>query len=226
MVNQCGNRSKKIEHQNYRDKKHARIDNECSLCGKRFKNIQSHSRHCGKQKRFGCKHCPYRTKYKHALSGHIDSKHRNAVSDFKCRKCGRSCLSYIAALRHEQFCGEEKRLGCAHCLYVSKYRHNLLSHLVSQHSETKSYFECGKCGNRYQSLDGIKRHEVCCGEENRFGCAHCLYSTKDRRNLLQHLGNKHTTTEFICGKCEKRYQSAQTLKRHKKSCDKVEIHCM
>lgn len=60
-------------------------------------------------------------------------------------------------------------------------------------------FACSRCNKWYQSKRSLHRHlKYECGVNNGFNCPYCNRTTKQRYNLLVHVGklHPHYLTEF------------------------------
>ncbi|KAF2892503.1 hypothetical protein ILUMI_13667 [Ignelater luminosus] len=58
---------------------------------------------------------------------------------------------------------------------------------------------CHKCGRSFTRLDNLQRHvKYICGVAPQFQCSVCLYSTKHKYVLMQHLKKKHNYVVVSC----------------------------
>lgn len=60
------------------------------------------------------------------------------------------------------------------------------------HTNDKAY-QCDKCQRMYKRRQGLAQHlRYECGKEPQFACLQCVYKTKRKENLKQHMIKKHT----------------------------------
>lgn len=58
---------------------------------------------------------------------------------------------------------------------------------------TNKGYQCDKCQKMYKRRKGLAQHQKYeCGKEPQFGCSYCVFKTKRKENLKQHMVKKHT----------------------------------
>lgn len=63
---------------------------------------------------------------------------------------------------------------------------------VSDLPGMRHVLECNKCHKTYSSPHTLRRHvRLECGQEPRFLCPYCPHRTKQRYNLMLHIGRTH-----------------------------------
>ncbi|KAL1469257.1 hypothetical protein MTO96_004966 [Rhipicephalus appendiculatus] len=82
------------------------------------------------------------------------------------------------------------------------------------HAQARSH-ECATCGQRFNNLSNLLRHEKLHSSDSRpHVCPHCgkCYARKDYLNV--HLATHKEERQYKCGKCERAFSDRRNLKRH------------
>ncbi|XP_073522943.1 zinc finger protein 462 isoform X3 [Phyllobates terribilis] len=159
----------------------------CEFCDFSSGYIQSIRRHYrdkhGGKKLFKCKECSFYTCYKSAFTMHVEAGHST--------------------------CPEEgpKDLRCPLCLYHTKYKHNMIDHIVLHREErvvpievcrsklSKQLqgvvFRCDKCTFTCSSDDSLQQHIEKHNELKPYKCQLCYYQAKLNEELDSHLREEH-----------------------------------
>ncbi|XP_077105434.1 zinc finger protein 462 isoform X1 [Ranitomeya variabilis] len=159
----------------------------CEFCDFSSGYIQSIRRHYrdkhGGKKLFKCKDCSFYTCYKSAFTMHVESGHSTSPEE------------------------GPKDLRCPLCLYHTKYKHNMIDHIVLHREErvvpievcrsklSKQLqgvvFRCDKCTFTCSSDDSLQQHIEKHNELKPYKCQLCYYQTKLTEELDSHLREEH-----------------------------------
>lgn len=159
----------------------------CEFCEFSSGYIQSIRRHYrdkhGGKKLFKCKDCSFYTGFKSAFTMHVDAGH--------------------SAVPEEG----PKDLRCPLCLYHTKYKRNMIDHIVLHREERvvpievcrsklSKYlqgvvFRCDKCTFTCSSDESLQQHIEKHNELKPYKCQLCYYETKHTEELDIHLRDEH-----------------------------------
>ncbi|XP_053558586.1 zinc finger protein 462 [Bombina bombina] len=159
----------------------------CEFCEFSSGYIQSIRRHYrdkhGGKKLFKCKECSFYTCFKSAFTMHVEAGH--------------------SIVREEG----PKDLRCPLCLYHTKYKHNMIDHIVLHREErvvpievcrsklSKQLqgvvFRCDKCTFTCSSDENLQQHIEKHNELKPYKCQLCYYETKQSEELDGHLREEH-----------------------------------
>ncbi|XP_073492237.1 zinc finger protein 462 isoform X1 [Aquarana catesbeiana] len=160
---------------------------KCEFCDFSSGYIQSIRRHYrdkhGGKKLFKCKDCNYYTCYKSAFTMHVDAGHSSVPQE------------------------GPKDLRCPLCLYHTKYKHNMIDHIVLHREErvvpievcrsklSKQLegvvFRCDKCTFTCSSDENLQQHIEKHNELRPYKCQLCYYEAKQNEELNSHLTEEH-----------------------------------
>ncbi|KAG8259253.1 hypothetical protein J6590_014722 [Homalodisca vitripennis] len=125
---------------------------ECTTCHRAYKykgGLLQHLRlECGKEPRFCCCYCGYRSKHKSSLKRHVYKIHTDLPWETKviiptdvpgkpyaCEACGRSYRWLDSLNRHKRLeCGKPPQFPCSFCSYRGRQKVHLLQHVYKKHS--------------------------------------------------------------------------------------------
>ncbi|XP_070598499.1 zinc finger protein 462 isoform X17 [Erythrolamprus reginae] len=159
----------------------------CEFCEFTSGYIQSIRRHYrdkhGGKKLFKCKDCSFYTGFKSAFTMHVEAGH--------------------SAVPEEG----PKDLHCPLCLYHTKYKRNMIDHIVLHREERvvpievcrsklSKYlqgivFRCDKCTFTCSSDESLQQHIEKHNELRPYKCQLCYYETKHTDELDAHLRDEH-----------------------------------
>ncbi|XP_077201480.1 zinc finger protein 462 isoform X6 [Paroedura picta] len=159
----------------------------CEFCEFSSGYIQSIRRHYrdkhGGKKLFKCKDCSFYTGFKSAFTMHVEAGH--------------------SAVPEEG----PKDLRCPLCLYHTKYKRNMIDHIVLHREERvvpievcrsklSKYlqgivFRCDKCTFTCSSDESLQQHIEKHNELRPYKCQLCYYETKHTEELDAHLRDEH-----------------------------------
>ncbi|XP_075682280.1 zinc finger protein 462 isoform X2 [Rhinoderma darwinii] len=159
----------------------------CEFCDFSSGYIQSIRRHYrdkhGGKKLFKCKDCTFYTCFKSAFTMHVEAGH--------------------SAIPEEG----PKELRCPLCLYHTKYKHNMIDHIVLHREErvvpievcrsklSKQLqgvvFRCDKCTFTCSSDESLQLHIEKHNELKPYKCQLCYHETKLNEELDSHLREEH-----------------------------------
>ncbi|XP_068095371.1 zinc finger protein 462 [Hyperolius riggenbachi] len=160
---------------------------KCEFCDFASGYIQSIRRHYrdkhGGKKLFKCKDCFFYTSFKSAFTMHLEAGHSTVQQE------------------------GPKDLRCPLCLYHTKYKHNMIDHIVLHREErvvpievcrsklSKQLqgvvFRCDKCTFTCSSDENLQQHIEKHNEVRPYKCQLCYYETKQNEELDNHLREEH-----------------------------------
>ncbi|XP_074850728.1 zinc finger protein 462 isoform X3 [Carettochelys insculpta] len=159
----------------------------CEFCEFSSGYIQSIRRHYrdkhGGKKLFKCKDCSFYTGFKSAFTMHVDAGHSVVPEE------------------------GPKDLRCPLCLYHTKYKRNMIDHIVLHREERvvpievcrsklSKYlqgvvFRCDKCTFTCSSDESLQQHIEKHNELKPYKCQLCYFETKHTEELDAHLRDEH-----------------------------------
>ncbi|XP_069096049.1 zinc finger protein 462 isoform X2 [Pleurodeles waltl] len=159
----------------------------CEFCDFSSGYIQSIRRHYrdkhGGKKLFKCKDCPFYTAFKSAFTMHVDAGHSSTPEE------------------------GPKDLRCPLCLYHTKYKRNMIDHIVLHREERVVpievcrsklskhlqgvVFRCDKCTFTCSSDENLQQHIEKHNELRPYKCQLCYYDSKESEELDDHLRDEH-----------------------------------
>ncbi|XP_040434537.1 zinc finger protein 462-like isoform X2 [Falco naumanni] len=159
----------------------------CEFCDFSSGYIQSIRRHYrdkhGGKKLFKCKDCSFYTGFKSAFTMHVEAGHLAVPEE------------------------GPKDLRCPLCLYHTKYKRNMIDHIVLHREERvvpievcrsklSKYlqgvvFRCDKCTFTCSSDESLQQHIEKHNELKPYKCQLCYYETKHTEELGTHLRDEH-----------------------------------
>ncbi|XP_064495180.1 zinc finger protein 462-like isoform X2 [Pseudopipra pipra] len=162
----------------------------CEFCEFSSGYIQSIRRHYrdkhGGKKLFKCKDCSFYTGFKSAFTMHVEAGHSADPEE------------------------GPKELHCPLCLYHTKYKRNMIDHIVLHREERvvpievcrsklSKYlqgvvFRCDKCTFTCSTDESLQQHIEKHNELKPYKCQLCYYETKYTEELDTHLRDEHKVT--------------------------------
>ncbi|KAG8242404.1 hypothetical protein J6590_066907 [Homalodisca vitripennis] len=168
-------------------------DAVCSICEKRFSNVQN-------------------------LKQHMET---HDATDCLCDICGKSIKGKSAMKRHMQY--EHSRSGtfvCKSCNEQFDMEVKLMRHRKKVHSKRAIPLPvfCEMCGKEYKSKAILKNHRLTHFDEKPFECEICGASFKQQSTLNTHRRVHNSEGKFRCNNCEMTFKWKHVYARHAKKC--------
>ncbi|XP_029460754.1 zinc finger protein 462 isoform X2 [Rhinatrema bivittatum] len=159
-----------------------------------------------------CEFCEFSSGYIQSIRRHYRDKH-GGKKLFKCKDCSfYTCFKSVFTMHVEA--GHSvipvegpKDLRCPLCLYHTKYKHNMIDHIVLHREERVVpievcrsklsrhlqgvVFRCDKCTFTCSSDDSLQQHIEKHNELKPYKCQLCYYETKQTEELDNHLRDEH-----------------------------------
>lgn len=138
-----------------------------------------------------------------------------------------------------------RKWSCSQCLYVTKWRSDLLRH---QRRHSGQRFCCSQCTNKYTTKSALRSHigithnnplvcQICCktflskqglyehlkvhAGEGRYTCDICQKQFRTKAHLNGHWNKHRAYKPYQCSQCERCYTYKVSLQAHQKKCSKV-----
>ncbi|RZF39474.1 hypothetical protein LSTR_LSTR000995 [Laodelphax striatellus] len=177
----------------------------CAKCGIRtYKDKSSLLRHltyeCGVEPQFSCAYCPHRGDFFPTIPEGIGDSRR-----FECSRCGKRYTWNSGLVQHLRYeCGIDPKFPCPYCPYRSRRNSDLKVHigkkhlmstlntLVDQSAALANRFGCAQCGKTYKNKCTLVRHLNECGLEPTLACSYCSYRCHRKFNLTTHINLMHS----------------------------------
>ncbi|XP_074933627.1 zinc finger protein 462-like isoform X1 [Phalacrocorax aristotelis] len=159
-----------------------------------------------------CEFCEFSSGYIQSIRRHYRDKH-GGKKLFKCKDCSfytgfKSAFTMHVEAGHSAFPEEgPKDLRCPLCLYHTKYKSNMVDHIVLHREERvvpievcrsklSKYlqgvvFRCDKCTFTCSSGESLQQHIEKHNELTPYKCQLCYYETKHTEELDTHLRDEH-----------------------------------
>ena len=102
-----------------------------------------------------------------------------------------------------------------------KTNNKILANSTKNKTVPKGKFECEKCDYKTVRSHNLKAHILAIHEGARFHCNQCNFTASAQSNVITHTKLKHTNHPgYKCEICEKKFQSNNVLKIHKRNIHK------
>ncbi|XP_029134442.2 gastrula zinc finger protein XlCGF57.1 [Labrus bergylta] len=187
---------------------------KCPICGKRYPQKISLTKHMKRHSEgtcFSCSVCKKSFPWRGELVRHM--RIHTGEKPFSCSACGIRFSQRIHLTSHLRVHTGEKPFTCSVCQTSFSIRKNLGIHMRI-HTGQKP-FGCSVCGKRFARRGGLTRHSTVHTGEKAFSCSFCgerfAHLVTLKRHLTVHTGEK----AFSCNVCGKRFARLQYLKKHK-----------
>ena len=169
------------------------------------KQIRSHS----------CEKCVYKSKFKHNIKRHIESKHSDEIGH-KCKSCGRCFSSENDLNVHRETLHQDTHF-CEMCGRNFTSKAGLKYHTKHQHLNKVGKHTCNVCGKKFEEVGHFRGHVAAHTGILPYKCAKCQKEFAYKSNFQRHVkscsnGNSGAT----CDICHVKLSSSDALKEHKR----------
>ncbi|XP_052891941.1 zinc finger protein 436-like [Anopheles moucheti] len=174
---------------------------KCRTCDKRFttygsRRLHEDLKHGKHDATFRCDVCQKELPSRRSLQYH--RKHHECPDSLRCKICQRTLSSTYEVKLHMRTHTGEKPNRCIFCDVSFNRKSNLTEHVRRCHSQERPFI-CEKCGKRFTTHLGLKKHAV-------------LHSLGQRKSLKV----TRLTKEFHCAECDKRFETSIQYHSHKR----------
>nr|XP_056711448.1 PR domain zinc finger protein 5 isoform X2 [Euleptes europaea] len=170
-----------------------------------------------------CPNCESSFASQEILAEHLQTLHQkpSEEKEFKCRNCGKKFPVKQALQRHVLQCTENVDPGehlrsfqCSVCSTPFSSESSYEQHKEACRGDARFVCKADSCGKRFKSKDALKKHKenVHTGNSRkRMMCSVCSKRCSSAANLQEH---RKVHEIFECQECDKKFISANQLKRH------------
>ena len=161
-----------------------------------------------KIRKFRCKLCNKILNSRREANEHHKANHGKCY----CNICGKACNTPSTLERHMYVHSESKPHVCRTCGEAFTFEGEWKQHRF-KHRRIAA-FPCNHCIKRFMREGELVKHQKV-HENKDYNCDQCTYTSKDPRNLKQHL-KKHTDDlPYMCIKCNNCFKYWTQKDRHK-----------
>lgn len=172
---------------------------ECSLCGKKLRNVNlgHHMRHVHTTERnFSCSQCKMSFKTKECLKSHI----RTHEKKFECPKCNKKFANKPFLVEHLNWHENPDEFTCKLCKKTFAQKYCLKAHIkLHDNGHNFEKLTCTKCSYGTDSKENFEKHmqKHLRQEENEklkqgwLQCEQCPMKLKNKIKLATHYWKKH-----------------------------------
>lgn len=170
-----------------------------------------------KVRRFKCKWCFFEASTARMLHEHSDGEH-SVRTLHSCAQCGYKTVWKSALQRHVlTLHSQERSYVCGECSSRFEDEHDLLRHRGRVHGLSSGNGVCGYCGKVFQKRSQLKAHERMT-HRNQFPCGECSSSFASRVGLSYHRLRIHVKDKSMaCPLCQKTFVRRCDVQRHVKA---------
>lgn len=116
-----------------------------------------------------------------------------------CFICSKRFKNQSSLYNHLLYvCGAENKFKCSYCAYSCKRQRDLDVHIVHRHLKPKDAVgthRCTQCDKTYHHRKHLLRHlRDECGVEPKFECPFCVYRSKHKIHMNEHIKRVHKAT--------------------------------
>ena len=196
---------------------------KCDICERMSTskgNIKTHMKrvHQKETRRFRCELCGGMFHQLCALKYHVREVHVETAERLGCNKCEKEFKTRTKLSMHVNMVHERtSEVKCQECEKVFRSPRNLRMHANTVHLKLRNH-KCPECGNVFSQTGALKTHLTHIhkiGEQPRFTCNYCEWSTGYKFTLEQHISSVHLRERNSkCMHCEKAFANKYRLKEH------------
>ena len=167
------------------------------------KQIRSHS----------CEKCVYKSKFKHNVKQHIESKHSDEIPH-KYKSCGR-CFSSENDLKCHREKLHQDTHYCEMCGRNFITKADLKYHTKHQHLNKVGKHSCNVCGKKFEEVGHFCGHAAAHTGILPYKCAICQKEFAYKSNFQGHVKCcSNGTSTATCDICHVKLSSLDALKEH------------
>eukprot|EP00057_Strongylocentrotus_purpuratus_P020418 XP_011674892.1 PREDICTED: uncharacterized protein LOC100888596 isoform X2 [Strongylocentrotus purpuratus] len=185
---------------------------ECTVCGKKTKDLLTHMRCHTKERPLECELCNKRFRYRGGLTHH--RKVHAGLRPFSCPECPQRYVSRSDLNNHFKSCHEGSgEYQCEVCgkSFVTQVR---LDKHKKLHEESRETFVCDICGKVLASAFTLKFHMHIHTGERHVLCEVCGKGFKKKCDLSKHMNHHMGIKPHQCHLCQQRFCLKSDLEDH------------
>ncbi|XP_014219884.1 zinc finger protein 808 isoform X2 [Copidosoma floridanum] len=186
--------------------------NQCPVCGKTCKSIDSQKRHemyCGVAPHLKCQYCPYMTKYKSNLTSHTNQIHAGKIeSEIVKQNEAKETSATLDAPKAPKETGKSKP-------NTSSNGNSSSVPLVKPLHEVAEVV-CPKCNENKDMVQNFKeRHCEKCNTILLYRCMVCSKTYEFYQSLMYHMNSScNPSASYECLKCDYKTSVLNCIQKH------------
>ena len=166
--------------------------------------------------RFKCSFCDYKSKYKQAVTHHVERVHLKK-RDYNCDQCKKSFHQECDLRKHINTVHlKQRRFVCETCGFPCVTKQSLEKHIINKHK--KPVLQCSHCNYTETSAKRFYNHYNLSHIKNLTNvttqCHTCARLFENEFILKLHIEFDHQATKYWCDQCGKQFSSKKGLNFH------------
>ncbi|XP_044261355.1 zinc finger protein OZF-like isoform X2 [Tribolium madens] len=195
------------------------LQNFCTICDKRVRSLDTHTRKChsseSKKANDGCLCTLCGKKFSSLSRFRVHMRTHTGEAPYKCRFCDKRTTARNHMVVHERIHTGEKPHICTICGKAFAQSSVLNTHMKIH---TGRPIACEICAKRFCRPAHLRLHMRKHTGEKPYQCTKCEQAFRQRSHLTEHLKTHSEERPHKCPHCEKGFKQVSTLKSH------IQIH--
>lgn len=169
-------------------------------------------------KKYSCRQCDYKSKYRSKMLTHVNSKHLK-IKEFKCSQCKKAYFAKQALEIHTRTIHlKVKDYKCNDCNKAFSRKPVLDEHVRYVHEKIRNRFICKDCNKGFYYKNNLDRHRKSLHLKIKdHQCIDCQKSFSEKLSLDRHNKIVHSNIkDYLCTECSKGFPIKYLLDQHVK----------
>ena len=201
-------------------------DYACIQPGEFKRHKLKHSDQSAGQGRYTCPFCDKTLVRKNEMAGHIgkhidDVKSDDKESHIACTLCNlvlksrSELIFHVKRFHDKQGSMKKKVFECQICNTCQKSKFSLEKHMVNEHNQSFLSYTCDICGLKIISVHNLNRHKKYVHSTDDFPCPICQKRFKNACYLKDHVRLVHEKIKkYECSTCGSKFSERRYLRKH------------